>query len=84
MVEVIVKKKALEKPFKVKEIIILEEFPPIEGEFEVVKVKAEKKPIKRALSKLLKKAKYNAKYLEEVFIVDSVKRNIHHRNYGLF
>ena len=51
MVEVIVEKKALEKPFKVKEIIILEEFPPIEGEFEVVKVKAEKKPIKRALSK---------------------------------
>ncbi len=83
MVEVVVKKKALEEPFKIEEIIILEELPPIEGEFEVVKVKAEEKPIKRALSKLLKKARYNAKYLEEVFNIENLKRNIHYRNYGL-
>jgi len=83
MVEVMVKEKALEEPFKIEDIIILEELPPIEWEFEVVKVKAEEKPIKRALSKLLKKARYNAKYLEEVFTVDKVKRNIYYRNYGL-
>ena len=46
MVEVIVKKKALEEPFKIEEIIILEELPPIEGEFEVVKVKAEQNQLK--------------------------------------
>ncbi|MFX1572825.1 MAG: hypothetical protein ACFFB0_08750 [Promethearchaeota archaeon] len=84
MVEVLIEKKALKEPIKIEEIIILEELPPLEGEYEVVKVKAEEKPIKRALSKLLKKAKYNAKYLEEVFSVDKVKRNIYYRNYGLY
>ena len=32
--------------------------------------------------KLLKKGKYNAKYLEELVSPDAAKRNVHYRNYG--
>ncbi len=54
-------------------------------EFKVTpSVKLEEKPLKKALSKLLKKAKYNTKFLEETVDVNKVKRNIHYRRYGLF
>jgi hypothetical protein len=50
----------------------------------ITRVKAEEKPVKKALLKLLKKAKYNAKYLEEKIPVENIKRNLNYRNYGLF
>lgn len=84
MVEVLLKKKALEEPIELEELIILEELPTAEEDYEIVKVKLEEKPLKKALSKLLKKAKYNAKYLEEMVDVNKVKRDIHYRRYGLF
>jgi hypothetical protein len=84
MVEVLLKKKALEDLFEIEDLVILEELPTVEEGYELVKVKLEKKPLKKALSKLFKKAKYNAKYLEEMVEVNKIKRNIHYRNYGLF
>jgi hypothetical protein len=86
MVQVYIKKKDLEKkePIKIAEIIVLEELPAKDEEYEVVKVKAEEKPIKKALLKLMKKGKYNAKYLEETIPVADVKRNINYRNRVLF
>ena len=65
MVEVLIKKKPFEEPLEIEEIILLEELPADEEEYEIVKVKAEEKPLKKALLKLLKKPKYNAKYLDE-------------------
>lgn len=87
MVEVLLKKKDLEDLIDLEnfeDFVILEELPTFEEDYEMVKVKLEEKPFKKALSKLLKKAKYNAKYLEEMVDVDKVKRNLHYRNYGHF
>lgn len=84
MVQVYIKQKELEEPFEIEDVIILEELPAIEEDYTVTQVKAEEKPVKKALLKLLKKAKYNAKYLEEKIPVENVKRNIYYRNYGLF
>ncbi|MHA2390525.1 MAG: hypothetical protein ACXAEX_01020 [Promethearchaeota archaeon] len=84
MVQVLVRKKDLKEPFEIAELVILEELPAEEEEYEIVRVKAEEKPIKKALLKLMKKAKYNAKYLEESISVDKVRRNINYRNTGLY
>ena len=84
MVQVYIKKKELEEPFKIDEVIILEELPAIEEDYAITRVKAEEKPVKKALLKLLKKSKYNAKYLEEKIPVENIKRNLNYRNYGLF
>ena len=84
MVEVLFEKRNLDEPIELEDLIILEEFPPVEEDYEIVKVKLEEKPLKKALSKLLKKAKYNSKYLEETVNINKVKRNIHYRRYGLF
>jgi hypothetical protein len=84
MVQVYVKKKDLEEPFKNVELIVLKELPARKEEYEVVRVKAEEKPIKKALLKLMKKGKYNSKYLEERIPISNVKRNIHYINRGLF
>ncbi len=84
MVEVLLKKKDLEDLFELEDFVILEELPTVEEDHEMVKVKLEEKPLKKAMLKLLKKAKYNAKYLEEMVDVNKVKRNIHYRNFGLF
>ncbi len=84
MVQVLVKRKEFEEPFEIEHVIILEELPAIEEDYTIVRVKAEEKPVKNALLKLLKKAKYNAKYLEEKIPVDKIRRNIHYRNYGNF
>ncbi|MFX0028698.1 MAG: hypothetical protein ACFE8B_05785 [Candidatus Hermodarchaeota archaeon] len=84
MVQVYVKKKNLEEPFKIAELIVLKELPAKKEDYEVVRLKAAEIPIKKALLKLIKKAKYNAKYLEERIPVSNVKRNIHYRNTGLF
>ncbi len=84
MVEVLLKKKVLEDLIELEDFLILDELTTVEEDHEMVKVKLEEKPLKKALLKLLKKAKYNAKYLEEMVDVNKVKRNIHYRNYGLF
>ncbi len=84
MVEVLFEKRTLDEPIELEDLIILEEFPTVEEDYEMVKVKLGEKPLKKALSKLLKKAKYNAKYLEEMVNVNKIKRDIHYRRYGLF
>ena len=84
MVEVLLKKRVLEEPIEFEDFIVLEELPTVVEDHEMVKIKLEKKPLKKALSKLLKRAKYNAKYLEEMVDVNKVKRDIHYRRYGLF
>jgi len=76
MVEVLFKKRVLDEPIELKDFIILEKFSPVEEDFEMVKGKIEKKPLKKALSKLLKKGKYNPKYLEETVNINKVRRNI--------
>ncbi|MFX1325840.1 MAG: hypothetical protein ACFE8N_12880 [Promethearchaeota archaeon] len=84
MVQVLVKKKDLKEPFEIAELVILEELPAKEEEYEIVRVKAEEKSIKKALLKLMKKAQYNAKYLEESISVEKIRRNVHYRNSGLY
>jgi ribosomal protein L22 len=84
MVEVLLKKKVLEELIELEDFVILEELTTVEEDHEMVKVELEEKPLKKALLKLLKKAKYNAKYLEEMVDVNKVKRNILYRNYRLF
>lgn len=84
MVEVLFKKKALRELIELEDFIIIEELPTVEEDFEMVRVKLDEKPLKKALSKLLKKAKYNPKYLEELLDVNKAKRNIYSKNYGLF
>lgn len=82
MVEVLLKRKTLEEPVKFEDLVVLEEFPSVEEDY--VKVKVKEKPVKKALSRLMKKAKYNAKYLEEMVDVNKVKRNLNYRRYALF
>ena len=71
------------------EFIILEELPVELEQPKELEVKAEKKPMKKALLKLLKKGKYNPKYLEElVSIKDArrmidIQRMINYRNFGV-
>lgn len=84
MVEVLLKKKVLEELIELEDFVILEELTTVEEDHEMVKVELEEKSLKKALLKLLKKAKYNAKYLEEMVDVNEVKRNILYRNYRLF
>jgi hypothetical protein len=87
MVQVYIKKKELEEPLKIKEVIIFEELPAKEEEYRVTRVKAEEKPVKKALFKLIEKAKYNPKYLEETNPIKKFKRDLHrnnYRNFGLF
>ncbi len=48
-----------------------------------VEIKAKEKPGKKALLKLLKKGKYNAKYLEELVSINNVRRMVHYRNLGV-
>jgi hypothetical protein len=60
----------------------LENLPEIKGEFEVKKVKVKEKPIKKALLRLIKKAEYNPKFLEETYDLKEAKRNIYLRNNG--
>jgi len=81
MEQVLIKKKETEFKF---EAVILEEVPVKLKLREEAKPQEEQKPVKKALLKLLKKSKYNAKYLEELFSPDVAKRNIHYRNYGYF
>ena len=65
------------------EVVVLEEVlaKPV---VEEAKPQEKQKSGKKALLKLLKKGKYNAKYLEELVSPDAAKRNVHYRNYGYF
>ena len=84
MVQVFIEKKAHEEPMAVEKIIIIEELPTEKEQYKRITIKTEERPFKKALLKLLKKTKYNAKYLEDRIPLEKVKRNIHYRNTGLY
>ncbi len=51
---------------------------------EIIKPKrVEKKPVKKRLSKLFKKAELNAKYPEQIIPIHRLKRQRVYRDYGL-
>ena len=81
MEEVLLRK--VEPEFKF-EVEVLEEVPVKLEVRELAKPQEEQKPVKKALLKLLKKGKYNAKYLEELVSPDAVKRNVNYRLYGYY
>lgn len=56
------------------------------GEEEVIREerKVEQKSVKKKLSKLIKKAEMNARYVEELRPVKLVKNQFTYRNYGVF
>ncbi|GAH17886.1 unnamed protein product, partial [marine sediment metagenome] len=81
MEQVLVRKDESELKF---ELVDLEEVPAKQELSEEGKQQEEQKPVSKALLKLLKKGKYNAKYLEELVSPDAAKRNVHYRNYGYF
>jgi len=80
MEQVLIRKK--EPEVKI-ELIILEELPVELEQPKEIEVKAEVKSGKKALLKLLKKGKYNAKYLEELSTVNNARRMINYRNLGV-
>jgi len=80
MEQVLIRKK--EPEVKI-EFIILEELPVELEQPKEIEVKAEVKSGKKALLKLLKKGKYNAKYLEELSTVNNARRMINYRNLGV-
>ena len=84
MVQVYIKKEELEEPFKIDEVIIFEELPAIEEDHVITRVKAEEKPVKKALLRLMEKAKYNSKYLEETIPLEKFKRDLHRNSYRDF
>ncbi|KKN38095.1 hypothetical protein LCGC14_0756850 [marine sediment metagenome] len=86
MTQIIVKIKEPEIDIELEldKIIVLEELPAKDEQYEEVKIKAGKKRVKKALLKLFKKAKYNAKYLEETTPIEKVKREVPYRNHGVF
>ena len=81
MAQVVFKKK--EPEIKLEEVV-LEEVHVKQDLRKEKKPQEKQKPFKKALLKLLKKGKYNAKYLEELVSPDAVKRNVYYRNYGHF
>lgn len=67
------------------EIIILEELPVEVEQLEKPKVIEREEPCKRALLKLINKAKFNAKYLNETKRIEDVKNKLQHvRNYAVY
>jgi hypothetical protein len=81
-----VKKKmtqAYETPAFEIEQTILEELPVELEQPKEVEVKVKAKHGIKALLKLRKKGKYNAKYLEELVSVNEVRRMVHYRNFGV-
>ena len=80
MEQIILRKKEPEVKF---EFIILEELPVELEQPKEIEVKTEVKPGKKILLKLLKKGKYNAKYLEKLASVNDARRMINYRNFGV-
>ena len=79
MEQVLVRKVEPELKF---EVVVLEEVSVEQELLEVAQPQEEQKPVKKALLKLFKKGKYNAKYLEELVSPDAAKRYDHYRNFG--
>jgi hypothetical protein len=79
MEQVLVRK---EDPELKLEVVVLEEVQVKPDLLEEAKPQEEQKPVKKALLKLMKKGKYNAKYLEELVSPDAARRNVHYRNFG--
>jgi len=68
--EVLLKKNVLKDLIELEDLVIIKELSTVQEDYEMVKVKLEEKPLKKALLKMLKKAKY----LEEIVDVNKVKR----------
>jgi len=79
MEQVLLRKKEPELKF---EVVVLEEVSVKPELLEEAKLQEEQKPVKKSLLKLMRKGKYNPKYLEELVSRDAAKRNLHYRNYG--
>lgn len=84
MVQVLEKEKKPEQSIELEEFIILEELPMEEEQVEELEVSKREKPVKKALLKLIKKAKYNAKFLEETVPVEKMRNKIHFRNHAVY
>ena len=84
MVQVLDKEKEHKYSIKLEEIRILEEIPIEEEQVEKPKVIEQEKPRKKALSKLIEKAKYNANYLKDVKRIEDVRNKRYHRNYSVY
>jgi len=80
MEQVLVRKVEPELEF---EVLVLEEVSVKQELVEKAKPQEEQKPVKKALLKLLKKGKYNAKYLEELVSVNDARRMVNYRNFGV-
>jgi hypothetical protein len=63
------------------EICVECEEPQVEPEWES---KVQIVPLKTRLSKLIKKSRYNKKYLEQVIPISRIERERVHRNYGIW
>jgi hypothetical protein len=81
MEQVLLRKNEPELKF---EVIVLEDVPVKLELNEEAKPQEKQKKVKKSLLKLMKKSKYNAKYLEELVSPDAAKRNVNYRNYGYF
>ena len=56
-----------------------------EREIEAVReIEVHRAPVKPRLSKLFKKSKLNAKYIEQVIPIQRLERQRVHRNYGIY
>jgi len=80
MEQILLRKKEPEVKF---EFIILEELHVELEQPKEIEVKAEVKPGKKALLKILRKGKYNAKYLEKLASANDARRMINYRNLGV-
>jgi hypothetical protein len=84
MVQVLDKDNDHKYSIVLEEIIIIEELPMEEEKHEEIAVAKREKPPKKALSKLLKKAKYNANYLKEAKRIEDIKNRINVRNRAIY
>lgn len=84
MVQVLNKDKELKYSIVLEEILIIEELPMEEEKHEEIAVSKREKPQKRALRKLLKKAKYNANYLKDSKRIEDIKNRINVRNRAIY
>jgi len=75
-------KKSIEKNCIDVEKVILEMHPKQEASNQIIK--AEKKPFKTGILKLLKNAELNAKYLEETIPIKKVDYQQYWKIYGLY
>jgi hypothetical protein len=84
MVQVFIAKKAHEEPKEIEKIIVIEDLPERKDEYKRITIETDNKSLKKSLLKLLKKAKHNPKYLQEIRSIDKIKRNLNFRNTGIY